>query len=66
MLDEGITQTDISKIFSYPIQWVSDMFAGKRIHNFAEQNGMNTSNVSTKAFSQLKGLCRSSSFERER
>lgn len=56
MLAEGYTQSDIARELSKPIAWVSDIVAGTKIREIADQNGIDTDGIATKTLSQLRSI----------
>ena len=56
MLAEGYTQSDIARELSKPIAWVSDIVAGTRVREVADQNGVDTDGIATKTLSQLRSI----------
>lgn len=56
MLDEGMTQTEISQEISKPISWISDYLAGAHVRDIAESAGIKTDGIGSKALSQLRSI----------
>ena len=56
MLDKGLTQKEIADRISKPISFVSDILAGSKVRKDAEEQGVNTQSISTKALSQLRSV----------
>ena len=56
LMDEGLTQKDISEMFSCSIQWVSDTFAGIYVRQIVEKVGVDTSKISSKALAQFRSI----------
>ena len=59
MLSEGYTQSDIARELSKPLQWVSDIVAGTKVREVADQNKIDTSGMATKTLSQLRSIPKS-------
>ena len=53
MIEEGMTQAQISSELSKSISWVHDVLAGTQVRSVAESKGIDTEGISTKALSQL-------------
>ena len=56
MLAEGYTQSDIARELSKPIAWVSDIVAGTKVREVADQNDIDTDGIATKTLSQLRSI----------
>lgn len=56
MIDAGMSQTEIAERVSKPLSWVSDILAGGRVREAAENAGVDTSGISTRALSQLRSV----------
>lgn len=56
MLDKGLSQKEIAEMLSKPISYVSDIIAGSKVRQIAEEAGVNTQNISTRALAQLRSF----------
>lgn len=55
-LDNGMTMTQIAEKLCKPISYVSDIVAGMKVRKEADQAGIDTDTISTKALSQLRSI----------
>ena len=55
-LAKGMTQKEIADRLSKPLSYVSDILAGSKVREIAENAGENTEGISTKALAQLRGI----------
>lgn len=55
-LESGLTMTDIADRLCKSIQYVSDIVAGMKVRAAADQAGIATDDISTKALSQLRSI----------
>lgn len=56
MLEQGMSQKEIAETLSKPIQYISDIVAGAKVRKNAENAGVDTSGISTKALSQIRSV----------
>ena len=56
MLNKGLSQKEIADRISKPISFVSDILAGSKVRKDAEEQGIDTQTISTKALSQLRSV----------
>lgn len=56
MLKDGYSQAQIALELSKPQSWVSDILAGNKVREQAEEAGIDTANISSKTLSQLRSL----------
>lgn len=52
----GLTQTQIAEKLCKPISYVSDIVAGMKVRQSADEAGIETEEISTKALSQLRSI----------
>lgn len=55
-LESGLTMTQIAEKLSKPVQYVSDIVAGTKVRHAADEAGIATERISTKALSQLRSI----------
>lgn len=55
-LENGLTMTQIAEKLCKPISYVSDIVAGMKVRKEADQAGIATDTISTKALSQLRSI----------
>lgn len=55
-LESGLTMTQIAEKLSKPVQYVSDIVAGMKVRHAADEAGIATERISTKALSQLRSI----------
>lgn len=55
-LESGLTMTDIADRLCKSVQYVSDIVAGMKVRASADQAGIATDDISTKALSQLRSI----------
>lgn len=55
-LESGLTMTQIAEKLSKPVQYVSDIVAGTKVRQAADEAGIATERISTKALSQLRSI----------
>ena len=55
-LESGLTMTQIAEKLSKPVQYVSDIVAGTKVRQAADEAGIATEQISTKALSQLRSI----------
>lgn len=56
MLNKGLSQKEIADRISKPISFVSDILAGSKVRKDAEEQGIDTQTITTKALSQLRSV----------
>lgn len=56
MIVSGLTQKQIAERLCKPISYVSDIIAGYNVRREAEERGIQTGDISTKALSQLRSI----------
>lgn len=56
LLEAGYTITDIAKMLSKTVSWVSDVLAGSAVRDIADKAGIGTEKINTKALSQLRTI----------
>ena len=56
MIESGLSLTEIARKISKSVSYVSDIYAGRKVRERAESMGADTSNISTKALSQLRSF----------
>lgn len=55
-MENGMTMTQIAEKLCKPISYVSDIVAGMKVRKEADQAGIDTDTISTKALSQLRSI----------
>ena len=56
MIESGLSLTEIARKISKSVSYVSDIYTGRKVRERAESMGADTSNISTKALSQLRSF----------
>lgn len=56
MLNKGLTQTEIASMISKPLAYISDILAGAKVRQTAENAGIDTSSLKTRALAQLRSI----------
>lgn len=56
MLESGMTQSEIARELSKPLSYVSDILAGANVRQIAEQAGVSTAGITSRALAQLRSI----------